>query len=209
MKCPRCVQRIHRAAENCPHCGFSAADVDEVFGAENVDLRKFTDSAGVLRQREREPVRVLLERFEDQFPQLFFAIYIGAFQEMPDLRQFGFWMLNRARYVDVAEERGNDFGILLVFDVSGKELGLTIGYGLSPFWEEKWHFEILAAAHPYLLQGEYPGALRAILKKTSRVLKKCARRARRKGFPGLPAANPAEQAEVDEMSRKIRAGGEP
>lgn len=180
------------------------ADVDEVFGDEEVRLRKFTDSAGVLRQREREPMRVLLERFEDQFPQLFFAIYIGAFQEMPCLRQFGFWMLNRARYVDVPDERTNEFGVLLVMDVSGKEIGLTMGYGLAPFWSDAKSFDVLAAAHPYLLQGEHLAALRVVLKKTARILKKGAKRANRSRLPD-PKPVASNNAEVNERAQKIRA----
>ncbi|MGE9266569.1 MAG: TPM domain-containing protein [Verrucomicrobiales bacterium] len=185
------MQRIHRGAEVCPHCGFSMAEAEEVFGAEEVCLRKFTDSAGVLRSREREPLRMLLERFEDQFPQVFFAIYIGAFQEMPGIRRFGFWMLNRARYMDVGAGRSNEHGILLVMDVNGKEMGLTLGRGLAPFWTERLSFEVLAAGHPYLLQGEYFRALRAIIKKTSHSLKKQSRRALRADFS--PAPPPGEE----------------
>lgn len=180
-------------------------DVDEIFGNEDVRLRKFTDSAGVLRQREREPVRVLLERFEEQFPQLFFAIYIGAFQEMPCLRQFGFWMLNRARYVDVPEGRANDFGVLLVMDVSGKEIGLTMGYGLASHWNDSHSYDVLAAAHPYLLQGEHLSALRVIFKKTSRYLKKGARLAS-KSLLTTEETSLSHHSDVNKIAQKIRAG---
>ncbi|MEY5020371.1 MAG: hypothetical protein RLZ22_1459, partial [Verrucomicrobiota bacterium] len=45
MKCPRCVQSIHRAAELCPHCGFSMADADYIYGGGEVSLRALTDEA--------------------------------------------------------------------------------------------------------------------------------------------------------------------
>ena len=65
-------------------------------------------------------MRKILERFEARFPQLFVSIYLGAFEELQSLRQFGFWMLNRAAYVDVDLERPNENGILIVVDVNAK-----------------------------------------------------------------------------------------
>ena len=67
MKCPRCVQRVHRSALQCPHCGFSLAKVDEIFGAQDVRLHCLTDAAGVLRKKERERARGLLEDFQQRF----------------------------------------------------------------------------------------------------------------------------------------------
>ncbi len=67
------------------------ADVDALFGNEDVVIKKLDDSAGVLRMREREALRELMARFESRFPQLFLSIYVAAFEEMPSLRQFGFW----------------------------------------------------------------------------------------------------------------------
>ena len=96
MKCPRCVQRVHRMARQCPHCGFGIGDVDKVFGDEDVRVGTLTDAAGVLRKGERVATRRMLRRFQNRFPQLFFGIYFGTFKELPGLRQFGFWLLNRA-----------------------------------------------------------------------------------------------------------------
>ena len=77
-------------------------------------------------------MRKILERFEARFPQLFVSIYLGAFEELESLRQFGFWMLNRAAYVDVDLERPNENGILIVVDVNAKNAGITFGYALLP-----------------------------------------------------------------------------
>ena len=68
MKCPRCVQRVHRIARQCPHCGFSIADVDQIFGEDDVRLGTLTDAAGVLRKRERLALRRTLRSFESTFP---------------------------------------------------------------------------------------------------------------------------------------------
>ena len=112
MKCPRCVQRVHRAAALCPHCGFEINEADRVFGAQEVRLKCLTDAAGVLRKRERETGRKILAEFQRKFPQLFFAVYFGTFRELPSLRQFGFWLLNRGAVEDVEVDRPNEAGSL-------------------------------------------------------------------------------------------------
>lgn len=179
MKCPRCVQRIHRAASSCPHCGFTVEHADELFGTDDVVLHKFTDAAGVMRMKEREPMRRLLERFEKKFPQLFVAIYIGAFEELQSLRQFGFWLLNRAAFKDVDLERPNENGILIVVDVKAKSVGITFGYSLMPYLTEDSTFEALSAGHPSLLQSEYLDAMRLIVGRLEKTLKKGWRKVRR------------------------------
>jgi uncharacterized membrane protein YgcG len=145
---------------------------DEVFGAHDVNLHKFTDAAGVLRMKEREPMRKILERFESRFPQLFVSIYLGAFEDLQSLQQFGFWMLNRAEYADVDQERPNENGILIVVDVNAKTAGITFGYALLPYLDEDSTFAALSAAHPSFLQGDYLSALGTVIKRLEGTLTK-------------------------------------
>jgi len=197
------VQRIHRAASSCPHCGFTVEHADALFGKDEVVLQKFTDAAGVLRMKEREPMRRLLEKFEAKFPQLFVAVYIGAFEELQSLRQFGFWLLNRAAFSDVDLERPNENGVLVVIDVKAKSVGITFGYSLMPYLSEKTTFEALSAAHPSLLQSEYLGALRLILGRLEKTLKKGWRRVRRNPESILSAGGQTPKP-VGELLQKIR-----
>ena len=136
MKCPRCVQRIHRSAVSCPHCGFELADADALFGHGEVRLHCLSDHAGVLRRHQREAAAALLERFQARFPQLFFAVHTNVVSELASLRQFGFWLLNRAAFVDLSVDRPNEGGILLVIDPEAKVAGMTFGYLLEPFLDE-------------------------------------------------------------------------
>ncbi|MDB4425584.1 zinc ribbon domain-containing protein, partial [Akkermansiaceae bacterium] len=155
MKCPRCVQKIHLEASSCPHCGFAMVHADEVFGAQDIKLRKFSDVAGVFRMKDREPMRKVLEDFETKFPQLFVSVYLGAFEDLNSLRQYGFWMLNRTHYVDVDPKRPNSTGILILVDVNAKSASITFGYALMPYLDENSTFEALSAGHPFFLQGDY------------------------------------------------------
>ena len=163
MKCPRCVQRIHRAASSCPHCGFSLGDADGRYGAEEVRLRCLTDSAGILRRGERERVESAMERISQRFPQIFVAIYTGSLGEVSNLRQFGFWLLNRSAFEDLPPDKPNEAGILISIDPESKAAGMVFGYLLDPFLDESDTFDCLSRAHAYWLEGRYAdGIVRAL-----------------------------------------------
>lgn len=179
MKCPRCVQQIHRAAASCPHCGFSLADADQLFGNEEIKLRSLTDAAGIFRRHERHFLEEAMDRISHRFPQIFVAIYTGNLGESGQLRQFGFWLLNRGVFEDVPIERPNENGILIVIDPDSMTAGMTHGYLLDPYLEEKDSFDCLSRAHAYWLEGRYAdGALRSLLALEQLLIKRC-RQARR------------------------------
>lgn len=204
MKCPRCVQRVHRSARQCPHCGFAISDVDEIFGAQDVRLKCLTDAAGVLKKKERVAARQLLDRFQNKFPQLFFAVYFGSFKELPSLRQFGFWLLNRGAFEDVEVSRPNEAGILLSVDVSGKSAGITYGYVLQPYLDDDLTFKALSAGHPFFLQGQWLKATEVVMKRMSKTLIKQARRAKRHP-EAFEAAGPPANDGTGEILERIRA----
>lgn len=182
-------------------------DVDTLFGAEDVILKKFTDAAGVLRMKEREAIRAVMEDFEKRFPQLFFAIYVAAFDEIPSLRQFGFWLLNRAAYSDVGLDRPNENGILIVIDVNGKAAAISFGYSLMPYLNEDNTFEALSEAHPFLIQGEYLKAFKAVIKRTESTLKKGWRRAI-KDPDSLLAASGQAPRKTGHLLQRIHEGNQ-
>ena len=204
MKCPRCVQRIHRSAVQCPHCGFSLAEVDAIFGVQEVRVKCLTDAAGVLRKKERDDAERVLAAFQRKFPQLFFAVYFGTFKELPSLRQFGFWLLNRGAFEDVDVSRPNEGGILLSVDVGGKSAGISFGYRLQPYLDDDLTFKVLSAAHPYFLQGQYLKATEVVVSKMSKILRKEAARARKD--PERVLARSGERSEMaGEVLERIRA----
>ena len=179
MKCPRCVQRIHRSAAQCPHCGFSVHELADQYGVGEVRMRALSDGAGVLRVNERHRAAKWLNRFQATFPQLFFSVYYGALDDMTNIRQFGMWLLNHGAFEDVDISRPNDGGILLVVDVNSRTASISYGYLLDVFLSEDDTFRALSAAHPYLLQGNHLKGLGAVIKKLSSTLRKRSRQANR------------------------------
>lgn len=179
MKCPRCVQKIHRGAAICPHCGFALADADARFDGIELNLHGLTDTAGLLRRGERERVEAAMRQCGRRFPQLFIAIFTGAFGEMDELRPFGFWLLNRATFAEVPPGLTNAAGILLTIDPEAKAAALTTGYLLDAFLEEADTFDCLARAHSHWLEGRYADGMIKALAQLQWVLRKRSRQARR------------------------------
>ena len=204
MKCPRCVQVIHRGATVCPHCGFGIAEADAKYGGEDVSLRRLADVAGLIRNRERGQVAAAIDRFGRRFPQLFFAVYTGSGQGGGNLRQFGFWLLNRAAFEDVPVDRPNEAGILLVIDADTKSAAVTWGYLLDPFLTEEDTFQCLSRAHAYWLEGRYAEGTLRMIAQLEKVLKKKAAQARRD--PERFERKVAPPPRTGEIARRIREG---
>jgi uncharacterized membrane protein YgcG len=204
MKCPRCVQVIHRGANLCPHCGFGLADADSRYGHEEVALRRLGDIAGLIRAKDRPKVSAALDRFSKRFPQLFFAVYTGSGQGGGNLRQFGFWLLNRAAFEDVPVERPNEAGILLVIDADSKSAAVTWGYMLDPFLSEEDTFLCLSRAHAYWLEGNFADGIVRMIAQLGKILRKRAAQARRD--PERFERKVAPPARTGEIARRIREG---
>ena len=207
MKCPRCVQRIHRAAQSCPHCGFSLADADERFGADVVRLRSLTDGAGLLRRGERGKVEAAMEDIGRRFPQVFVAVYTGSLGEVSNIRQFGFWLLNRAAFEDVPVGKPNESGILLTIDPESKAAGIAFGYLLDPFLEESDTFDCLSRAHAHWLEGRYADGIVKALRQLDSILAKRCRQAKRDPEKFERKVMPPPQ--MGDLVRRIRAGHRP
>ncbi|MDP3849483.1 MAG: hypothetical protein Q8Q59_03195 [Luteolibacter sp.] len=204
MKCPRCVQRIHRAAASCPHCGFSIADADGRFGSEEVSLRCLTDSAGILRRGDRERVEAAMARISRRFPQIFVAVYTGALGEVANIRQFGFWLLNRSAFEDLPLDKPNEAGILLTIDPESKAAGMVFGYLLDPYLEESDTFECLSRAHAHWLEEHYADGVIKALFHLEGILCKRSRQARRD--PEHFQRKVLPPAMMGDLVRRIRAG---
>jgi uncharacterized membrane protein YgcG len=204
MKCPRCVQVIHRGAGLCPHCGFGIADMDARHGTDNLSLRRLADLAGLMRSRERGKVQAALDDFSRRFPQLFAAVYTGSAQGGGNLRQFGFWLLNRAAFEDVPVDRPNEAGILLVIDPESKSAGVSWGYQLDPYLTEEDTFICLTRAHAYFLEGRFAEGTVRFIEQLVKILRKRSAQARRD--PEKFERKVAPPARTGEIARRIREG---
>jgi hypothetical protein len=182
-------------------------DADSTFGADDLQMKCLTDTAGLLRYGDRLRVEMAMDKIMLRFPQVFVAVYTGSLGEVANIRQFGFWLLNRAAFEDVPLEKPNEAGILLTIDPSSKAAGMVFGYLLDPFLSESDTFECLSRAHPYWLEGRYADGIIRALYHLDRLLRKRCRHARRDPEHYLRKVTPP--AKIDDLVRKIRAGHRP
>jgi hypothetical protein len=178
--------------------------VDERFGTEAVRLRCLSDTAGVLKSADRERVEEAMERISRRFPQVFAAVHTGALGEVSNIRQFGFWLLNRAAFEDLPVEKPNEGGILLTIDPASKAAGFVFGYLLDPFLDEMDTFECLSRAHAYWLEERYAEGIIKALVHLEGILCKRSRQARRDPEHFLRKMLPP--AMRGDVVRRIRAG---
>lgn len=166
-------------------------------------LRCLTDSAGILRRGDRERVEAAMEKISRRFPQVFVAIYTGALGEVSNIRQFGFWLLNRSAFEDVPVEKPNEAGILFTIDPESKAAGVVFGYLLDPFLDESDTFECLSRAHAYWLEERYADGIIRALAHLENILCKRSRQARRDPEHFQRKVLPA--AMMGDTVRRIRA----
>ena len=179
LRCPRCVQLLAGATPQCEHCGFDLESLDGVFGEEVVFLDRVTDPTGELRGRDRTLLAETLEHFDNRFPQLYVATYLGYLPEVTTIRQFGFWLMNRAAINGVDVNRPNHHGILFVVDLQGQSVGLTLGYQVEPFLTHADRGRILRAGVRAFNSGDYGRGLRDCIKQLGERLTSSSRRAAR------------------------------
>jgi len=142
-------------------------------------VRRPHDVAGVLRIQQRRVVADWLEGVERAFPDLYVGVALVALGDAEDVKSYGFWLLNRGEFEGRREGTSDGGGVLLVLDVNKKEVCLHFGYLMDEVVEEREAFDVLARAHPYLLESDYMRALDAMLGGLKGYLKKLSRDARR------------------------------
>ena len=191
FKCPRCVQTVHGNEDACIHCGYSLAVPDAAMGADPVLLDHVTDAARVLEAEAVTRIEKVLEQFECRFPQLFAAAYFGALPAQTNLRQFGFWLLNRAAVDTVDVSRPNENGLLVVVDTSGRSVAVVAGYFLECYLEEAAVTAALNEARPAFGKNDWAGAVECIMKSLTATLAEAAGKAAREPAKFRPAPAPA------------------
>jgi len=175
-----------------------------MFGDSEVKLRRLTDAAGVFRRNQRDILEDAMDRVQTAFPQIFVSIYTDTFGETGNLRQFGFWLLNRGVFEDVPVDRPNEAGVLIVIDPESKSASMSFGYLLEPFFDERDTFECLSRAHSHWLEGRYAdGALRC-LRQLEKLLRKRSRQVRRD--PDKYEQRVSKPVAVEDLVKKIRGG---
>ncbi len=190
--------------DHCFHCGYSLADTDGVFGPHAVLVERVTDEAGVLSSSDAARVTAAFRRFEDRFPQLFSMLYCGALPPETGLRQFGFWLLNRAAVCDLEVTRPNEHGALFVIDTHGRAVALVLGYFLECYLDARDCHRVLEAGRRAFLRGQWAtGVCRALGELSFQLQRRAAQAVKNPGR--FASRTPGAAPEVPKFTR-IRDG---
>jgi uncharacterized membrane protein YgcG len=148
-----------------------------MLGSNLVSLESLTDAAHCLRVREKELLKHELDGFQQAFPQVFLAVYLGVLPTTPSASEIAFWLLNHAAFRPADPSRLNERAALLVIDPVARSAGLTVGYGLEPFLPQKNLLAILRRMRTPLWHGEYAGAIELGISLIGKALRSAGKRA--------------------------------
>jgi uncharacterized membrane protein YgcG len=183
-ECPKCGELTSQPLSHCGACGLSLEWLSRSLGSNLVSLEALTDAAHCLRAREKELLKHDLEAFQQAFPQVFLAVYVGVLPTSPSPPEIAFWLLNQAAFQPADATRLNERAALLVIDPVARSAGLTVGYGLEPFLPRAKLHAILRRIRTPLWHGEYVGAIQSAIKLVAGTLRKAGRRmSRQVEFP--------------------------
>jgi len=171
MKCPRCQARVTPLQKGCTACGFSASSLHPHLGNQWVRLDRITDVANCLRLEDNRRVEVVLDDFERNFPQAFFAAYLGSIPNELTPSEVGFWLLNQGAFNTPSLQKRNDFGIVLVVDPSAHTASITLGYTIEACFSEPALSKILRETGAHLRDRRYGKAIEVACMRCARQLR--------------------------------------
>jgi len=213
MNCPRCHASLAGDDKHCPSCRFSLELLDERYGSDCVYMDRLMDAVHCLTESCHHSLLQRMDEFEAMFPQLFFATYIDSLPDGTSLREFGFWLLNRAAVGSIDFSRPNENGILLLIDLNSRSASLSVGYALEETLPQSvLHQTIENAVEPWS-KGDFHGGILDCMDELMESLKKVARRqgGSRPGASELPAGlrQIREGHHLPESERESQAATEP
>jgi len=179
MNCPHCSAAIVPAQGACLACGFSATAIRAYLGSDWVKLERITDISGRLNLRETRHVEMVLDEFEQRFPQCFMAAYVGVLPDTLTLRDLGFWLINHGAFQTHQLTRRNDFAIVMVVDPGREQVALTMGYALEHILTEPVLAKILNEVRRPLKRSQLALGIERACAQIDRELRRCGRREKR------------------------------
>src|SRR5262249_36369669 len=92
--CPACLVHMPAQADFCPSCRFTGGDTMKMFPLALPPLQPVLDAADLWSASERSKIERRIARTRRRFPQIHWSICSVDAGDIPNLRLFGFWMLN-------------------------------------------------------------------------------------------------------------------
>ena len=176
----------------CPGCQLTLRDLDANFGAVPRHSRFVTDFSGRLSPRDVTALRALLRLFNRKFPQSRFSAFLTNQISAGSIREYAFWLMNRARFGFPEAIGADNFDLLLAVDVQRSAAALIVGYGLEHYITERDLERALAEAASGFHQGHFFQGIRACVEFMIDRMREIIKELETVGAPGNGAAAPTE-----------------
>ncbi len=172
MKCPHCSSVLPQPLLRCPGCNLSLDSLRHMLGSEWVRLERLTDTYACVSLTHSRHIETVLDAFERQFPQCFFAVYLGPIPSGLTPLDLGFWLLNYGAFNTQQLAKRNDYGIICIIDPVVGTVSLSLGYGLEMALSGLALEGVLMKMKPFLKKTDYAGAIEAAVKQCGQLLLK-------------------------------------
>lgn len=181
--CPACVVRVPEATSSCPACGFTGGDTMAMFPIPLPPLGPMLDAAGLWTPSEHAAISRRVKVMGRRFPQIRWSVCSIDSEGIPNLRLFGFWMLNVSPLAAGETEEDRAWTILMV--INAGKVALVPGYGVEPWVsDDLWQRALREMSVPWA-HGEYAAAIQRFFKAAEKTLtlgwKRMRRKLRQKG----------------------------
>lgn len=197
---------------DCGRCGFGLSAMMAAFGSDLIPLRRLWDEAHCLRVHEAREVEAALVNFEEHYPQLYFAVYIGELPPTLTANELAFFLLNRGLFWAEHHPRLNEYAIALVLNPVARTSALMVGYALEEILPPRVLLRILRCVRTPLWHAEYAPSIINVVQEVARMVRKGARRALRRDV--LPPVATEEflggsgsTRQMPDPDMEVKAGG--
>ncbi len=173
-------------------------------------METLNDAANCLRLKDRHLLIHELESLSQEFPQVFFCVFLGILPAAPSLPETSFWLLNHAAFPTGETPRLNEYAVLLMIDPVAKRAGINVGYALEKLLPHRSLERILSTVRTPLWHGEFAAGVSQALRMVAKALRKGGRRTlRRQEFrPPDADAGFLEASKLEPLRQAARSGAE-
>jgi len=171
MICPSCEQVVYVGAEQCPHCGYTHAQLKEQAGGKIVRLPFLHDKPNILSESSCQYLEQLIDKLHKELLGVAIMVMIDDTQTDATGLHSTFY-LNETEWLE--EHRLPAFEserFLLYINTSTNEARIALSHGLEMLTPQFDWQNLILRNHALLYQGLYTEAISAILKSFAKTLK--------------------------------------
>jgi|GEM_PF-5449366 len=164
MICPSCEHVVYNGAEQCPHCGYTHAQLKQQAGGQIVRLPFLQDKAHILSESSYDHLNTLIHKLHHDLLGVAIFVIIDDTQTDATGLHTTFYLneaecLNESQLPAFETER-----FLLYINTSRMEARIALSHGLEQLTTQTdWH-ALIIKNHALFFQGLYAEGISAILK---------------------------------------------